>query len=205
MEKIMGNAQNILILMAKYPDPGRVKTRLARSEGEKRAADLCRKMTEIVVARTRSDGGDYNRVLFFHPPEAAGKFRRWFGFFRQRPQSGRDLGERMRKAFEETLSEAQRVVMIGSDCVDLDSDLVRDAFRRLRTADLVLGPAKDGGYYLIGLSRVHPELFEGIAWGTAAVFSETCRRAGILGLKTSFLPEREDIDTEKQLWRLGET
>ncbi|MBI2980874.1 MAG: TIGR04282 family arsenosugar biosynthesis glycosyltransferase, partial [Deltaproteobacteria bacterium] len=192
---------------AKYPEPGRVKTRLARAIGLERAALLYKEMIETVVRRTaplplpppsRGGGGgegEYRRTLCFDPPERENDFRKWLPSLDLRRQGGGDLGQRMSAAFQESLAnDLDRTVLIGTDCTEIDRSLLCDAFQQLEGADLVLGPAKDGGYYLIGMKKAHPFLFEEIPWSTNKVLHETLQKAGRENLKIELLKTLSDID-----------
>jgi uncharacterized protein len=111
-------------------------------------------------------------------------------------QEGPDLGARMSSAFDEAFGRgAERVAIVGGDVPGLSRDDVGVALAALQDHDLVLGPARDGGYYLIGLGQRRPALFEGVAWGTGSVFATTMERAAALGLSVRVLEERRDIDT----------
>jgi len=121
-------------------------------------------------------------------------------FFTPHRQQGRDLGERMARAFIRAFAGgARRVVLMGTDCPGVDSALLRRAFAALEENDLVLGPAHDGGYYLIGQRRHNSGLFTGMPWGTAAVLPETLARAGECGLRVFLLDTLHDIDTPEDL------
>lgn len=189
--------KNELLIFAKYPEPGKVKTRLARTVGPVEAAVRYRGMIDAVMQKTQTTNGEYHRILCFDPPERGDDFRKWFSSLEMRPQCGGDLGKRMIVAFQESLANgAGRAVLIGTDCVEVDRSLLSDAFDRLEKADLVLGPAKDGGYYLIGMKAVHPSLFEGIPWSTEKVLEETLDKAGRSRLKVELLKTLSDLDEE---------
>lgn len=197
--------QNVLVIFAKYPEAGKVKSRLAQTIGGANAASAYKTMVEIVVRNTKPCNGEYERVLYYDPPELREKFQSWLQMSHQQPQSGDNLGDRMKKALSQALTEAKLAVLIGTDCIDVDRSLILKAFQELEEADLVLGPAKDGGYYLIGCKQVYPELFIGIDWSTECVLSQTLQIAKNSNLYVSLLPELEDIDTSEQYYgRLGE-
>ncbi|HSA59206.1 MAG TPA: TIGR04282 family arsenosugar biosynthesis glycosyltransferase [bacterium] len=191
---------NHLLIFAKYPEPGKVKTRLARSVGLERAALLYKEMAETVVVKTAPVNGEYARTLHFDPPEKSRDFEVWFPSLAIKPQCAGDLGLRMKSAIEESFrSGADRVVLIGSDCPDLDRPLVLESFRKLESSDLVIGPATDGGYYLIGMSRrglarQAPALFDGVLWSTASVLRETLEKAEKIGIPYALLPTLSDVD-----------
>jgi hypothetical protein len=151
-------------------------------------------MVETMIGRTTPRNGEYRRTLCFDPAERERDFANWFSTLDLRPQCAGDLGVRMRAAIEESLARgADRVVLIGSDCPDLDRDLILEAFRRLEASDLVIGPATDGGYYLIGMKNVH-DIFTEIPWSTGRVFQETMEKVKGAGLKVALLPTLSDVD-----------
>jgi rSAM/selenodomain-associated transferase 2/rSAM/selenodomain-associated transferase 1 len=129
------------------------------------------------------------------------RFSAWLGgdlFYR--PQQGRDLGERMDRAFRRAFREgAEAVILVGTDAPGLTPSMMKEGFRALEGADVVLGPAKDGGYTLIGLSAPRPELFRSIPWGTSEVLKETLAAVRASGLRARLLPELEDVDRPEDL------
>jgi len=118
------------------------------------------------------------------------------------PQRGADLGERMHYAFTTTLARHQRCVLIGTDCPELTADDVRLAAAALTDHDVVIQPALDGGYVLIGLRALQPELFAGVTWGEATVMAQTQERIELAGLRAALLPPRSDLDTPDDYRRL---
>lgn len=137
--------------------------------------------------------------LYFAPENAGAEIRHWLRpGWSARPQEAGDLGARMSAAFEEAFAEgAQRVALIGSDCPEiLDTD-IQAAWDALREHDVVLGPALDGGYWLIGLRQPQPALFNGVSWSTGAVLRETLDRVSRAGLRAFLLRTLRDIDTEE--------
>lgn len=191
-----------LLIFAKYPENGKVKSRLARTIGATNAALAYKTMVEIVVKNTRPCNGEFAQVLYYDPPELRKKFQSWLQINHLRPQFRGNLGERMKRAFSHTLAKTKQAILIGTDCIDVDRSLILKAFQDLEKSDLVLGPAKDGGYYLIGCKRVYPAIFTEIDWGTERVFSQTLRVAEKLKLHVSCLPQLEDIDTGEQIWKI---
>lgn len=193
-----------LIIFTRYPEPGKTKTRMIPALGEEGAAKLQRQMTEDTLAKAK-------KLQAFHPVSVEVNFaggnqqlmELWLGadvIYRQ--QSEGDLGERMASAFEKALAAGMTgVVIIGTDCPDLNPQIMAEAFQFLKAQDLVLGPAQDGGYYLIGLRRLIPELFVGINWGTSQVRQQTVEIADNLGLAIAFLPMLHDIDRPEDLGR----
>lgn len=192
------------MIFTRYPEPGKAKTRMIPVLGERGAAELHRSLTEITVGTIR-DLSDSPAAVIYYYGGTEEKIRVWLGDrFSYRAQRGADLGERLRNAFEEGFATgAGAIVAIGTDCPDLTPAILQDAFDRLLDRDLVLGPASDGGYYLIGLRRVYPELFASIDWGTSSVLATTRAIATRLGLSVAYLPELSDIDRPEDLARLG--
>ncbi|RMG63674.1 MAG: glycosyltransferase [Calditrichaeota bacterium] len=193
MQKKCSN--NLLILFAKAPLPGQVKTRMQPPLSAQQAVTLYWAMGRDLVAQL-SGSGQYDFCVYYSPAEAREAVARWLGkglaFY---PQSSGNLGERMATAFGETLQRYRRVVIIGCDLPTLTAQTVQQAFAALDEADVVLGPTEDGGYYLIGLKQVQPVLFQNIDWSTDAVFKQTLARARQAGLKVSLLPCERDLDT----------
>ncbi len=191
----------IVFVFVKAPVPGRVKTRLAASLGSVEAARLYRSLAHRIVERVAAGG--YRTVVYFDPPGAAAEVRAWLGAGREyRPQPQGDLGERLRQAFADGFEEADCVSVVGTDIPDLDRAAVERSFELVSASegpDAVFGPALDGGYYLLALSRPAPGLFEGIAWSTGAVLEESLRRAEALGLTVGFLDSLADIDRGEDL------
>lgn len=189
----MHDSTTILGLFAKWPSAGSVKTRLARDTSPEFAAQVAGAFLRDSLIRF----GDLpvERIVVFDPPGAADGFSALVGGrWRLQPQAVGDLGIRLNQFFGDAfLGKSARVVAVGSDSPTLPLDYVMQAFDRLRQCDVVLGPAMDGGYYLIGLSRPAPELFDGIRWSTSNVLGQTVERLGSLSL--SLLPPWFDVDT----------
>lgn len=188
--------QDALLVFLKRPAAGEVKTRLAAALGSAVAADLYRVLAEEVVRRTAPREAEYARLLFFTPPEARGEMEAWLPGEAWLAQQGADLGARMDAAFAEAFRRgARRAALVGSDSPWVSRERVLEALRSLDDHDAVLGPASDGGYYLLALDRPRPELFQGIAWSTPSVFAATVERAGALGLAVRMLGVLPDVDT----------
>jgi hypothetical protein len=159
------------------------------------ALDLYRCFVTDTVALCRKAG--YAPSIFFHPPNSRDALIEWLGReLAYEAQEGNSLGERMYAAFRSVFHGCRRAVLIGTDMPDLPPSLVEEAFRSLETHDAVIGPAFDGGYYLIGLSSdsLSSDLFQGLPWGSALVFELTRRILEEHGLKFSLLPRWRDID-----------
>jgi len=199
-------AADILIVFVKEPRPGAVKTRLAAALGDEHAAQLYRALAEAEVRRTKPARGEYDRLFFFTPADAGAVLARWFPGETFLPQKGADLGQRMANAFEAAFARgARRVAIVGTDVPGVSRALVTEALLALGDHDVVVGPAHDGGYYLLALDRPRPMLFDAIPWSTCAVLAATAERAAVLGLRLSVLETLSDIDTLEDLrreWRM---
>ncbi len=196
-----------LILFTRYPEAGVTKTRLIPALGPVGAADLQRRMTAHVLSRAealarsravaievRFEGGNEDRM------------RAWLGGgHRYRRQGGGDIGERMRLALTDAFNEGiERAVLIGSDIPGITTDLMANAFDRMAKDDIVLGPAVDGGYYLIGLGRPAwdrggENLLRDIPWGGEKVLAATRAKIGALGFNVFLLDTLADIDRPEDL------
>jgi uncharacterized protein len=192
-----------LIIVAKEPIAGLVKTRLAASIGAERTAALYRCFLQDTIALARRVPA-CDLALSFWPPDAAPHFRALDPAALLLPQSGADFGHRLLSAFEQAAAAGyDELVLIGSDNPSLPPDYVTQAFAALAAAPAVLGPSEDGGYYLIGMRTPQPALFErGIAWSTAHVAQQTSALAAAAGLAMARVPPWYDIDTLADLQRL---
>lgn len=196
-----------LIVFAKLPVAGRVKTRLAATIGEASALQVHLRLLEAAFTLAQACGADTLEWRFDDAgaptdgPSGAllGELaaRGW----RIAPQRGSELGERMREALETALAAGERPVLIGGDCPSLAASDLRDAFRALDSADAVFAPAEDGGYALVGLSRPAASLFEQVPWGTHAVMASTRARAEAAGMHLHLLRTVWDVDVEADLRR----
>jgi rSAM/selenodomain-associated transferase 1 len=191
----------LLAMFAKFWQPGAVKTRLAASLGPVRAAAIHRLFVETLVRRF--DAVADERVIAFAPPEAVDAFQGIVGDrWKLAQQATGDLGRRMKAFFAQSLARYERVVLIGSDSPDLPNEYVTQAIEALESHDVVLGPATDGGYYLVGVARQLPEIFDGIDWGTAQVWEQTLAHLRTVPRRWHELPGWYDIDHERSLHAL---
>ncbi|PSB23540.1 hypothetical protein C7B69_14250 [filamentous cyanobacterium Phorm 46] len=195
-----------LIVFTRYPEPGITKTRLIPVLGKAGAANLHRLMAQRTIARALSlQNSRQLSVEIHHTGDSQQQMQDWLGtdLIYQNQIDG-DLGARMAAAFQNSFdSGVDKVAIIGTDCPDLKAEILAQAFDELSDRDLVLGPAKDGGYYLIGMRRAIPELFEGIKWGTSEVFASTRAIAQNLDLNIAYLPTLADIDLPEDLLGLN--
>jgi rSAM/selenodomain-associated transferase 2/rSAM/selenodomain-associated transferase 1 len=196
------NHRERLIVFTRYPEAGKTKTRLIPSLGADGAAHLQRQMTEHVLSKIRRLAAMRRvSVEVYYEGGNEDLMKAWLGpLFAYRPQSQGDLAHRMSCAFEAAFaSEIGTAVIIGSDIPGITTDILQQAFDILQHKDLVLGPANDGGYYLIGLQnasfhRAHPALFTDIPWGTDKVLGKSLNIAANYGLSFELLKELSDVD-----------
>jgi rSAM/selenodomain-associated transferase 1 len=185
--------------MAKGPQVGKVKTRLADDIGKQAALGLYQQLLDRSAELVATlDASEYVRVLMYTPADARPAFEKHYsGFDFLSEQSGADLGQRMQYAFERLLAmpEADRAILIGSDIPDLSGRIIELASRLLDRNDLVLGPTTDGGYYLIGMRQVCGPLFVGPTWGCSTVYADTISLAAEYGLSIARLCMLRDLDT----------
>lgn len=163
--------EDLLMIFTRNPELGKCKTRLAASVGDETALEIYTFLLEHTVKVTVPL--KVNKRVYYS--EKIGVDDLWQKEkFQKKLQQGKGLGERMAKAFKNGFEDGfKRIVIIGSDLFDLSTDEVSMAFEKLHTHDYVLGPARDGGYYLLGMTRFDPELFTGKSWGTNTVLQDT--------------------------------
>ena len=183
-------------LLAKYPEAGKVKTRLARDVGAEGAAIIYKTIAERVFRDTSPDGDSgFERMIFYSPPEYRGRFESWIPGEELLPQKGRDIGDIMQNALKDLFDlGTSKAVIAGVDIPDLDRAIICDAFLKLENADAVIGPAEDGGYYLIGMKAEYPAIFQDISWSTGKVFDQTVRTIEKMGLRYSTVRTLYDVD-----------
>ncbi len=199
---LVAERQRVIVFL-KVPTPGAVKTRLIPALGPTGAASLYRAMVGDLLQRlTRLRGVELE--LRFAPPGARASIRRWLGGrHRLAPQRGADLGARMVAAFRDAFRDGcSRCVIVGSDVPGLGAPHVARALARLERSDVVLGPSRDGGYYLVGLGAPRPRLFMRMPWSTAMVLYETLSRAAQQDLRVGMLRTLADVDEPADLARL---
>jgi rSAM/selenodomain-associated transferase 1 len=194
-----------LLFFVKNPERGKVKSRLAAVIGDDSAVSLYKNLVAQMLSTLK--GGTFPLYICFFPKNAQKPIKNWLGrAYRYIPQKGKDLGERMRNSFIDAFAMGyKRVVLIGSDIPDLPMKYIEEAFKSLKEMDAVMGPAYDGGYYLIGFKdkTFSPQVFEGIAWGTKSVFDETTKKLKRLRRAVRTLPCKRDIDTVEDLRNLS--
>ncbi len=188
---------DLLIIFYRNPELGKVKTRLAATVGDEKALAIYLKLashTRSIVTEV-----DCDRIVWYS--NFVDTEDNWPNQqFKKEVQQGSDLGSKMEFAFEHAFRQGySRVCIIGTDCLELTEEIVRDAFGKLKNHDAVLGPALDGGYYLLGIKKVHPEFFTNKIWSTDSVFSKTVEDFKRLNLSYHLLPTLRDVDTADDL------
>lgn len=181
----------LIIVFLKAPRPGAVKTRLAQSIGPEAACQAYIEMCRSVLETLR----DFNRVqIRFTPDDAHQEIQQLLQpGWNSAPQGNGNLGDRMERAFQETVGPA---ILIGTDCPAIEAPDLDESRSALDSHPIVIGPARDGGYWLIGMREYNANLFRGINWSTQTVFEETMARAEQANLSVYSLRELSDIDTE---------
>jgi len=183
--------KDALIILFKNPLPGKVKTRIAKDLGDTKALEVYHKLLSHTLSITK---------------ELPVKKYLYYGFFidekdqwesevyQKRLQVPGDLGDRMYIAFQEVLLNHDRVVIIGSDCIELSSKILLEAFDSLKKNDFVIGPTFDGGYYLLGMNAFRPEVLQDISWSSEKVYTQTISKIESLGLSFASLRKLHDVD-----------
>lgn len=192
-----------VLFFAKSPVAGQVKTRFIPTLGVEGALALHEQLIRLTWQRV-TDGGQWPMELWMSDAGQEQRFSRLCSQQQMYVQQGEDLGQRMYHALNHALQRAPNVLVIGADCVSLDVEYVSDAVSRLRAgAKVVLGPAEDGGYVLLGIRHQVPApLFEDVDWGTASVLNQTRVKLLELALEWQELPTRWDVDVPDDLKRL---
>ena len=190
-----------LIVFAREPVPGQVKTRLIPALGADGAAQLYRRLLGIALRATAATPCAHRQLWCAGAPAAGGECARLAAGHgcTLHHQGAGDLGARISAALTEALAATDRAVLIGSDCPDYTPAYLSAALAALDDHDAVLGPAADGGYVLIGLRRPAPALFTGISWSTPTVLAETRAALRQLGLTWAELPTLHDLDCPEDL------
>ncbi|MGI8601238.1 MAG: TIGR04282 family arsenosugar biosynthesis glycosyltransferase [Chitinophagaceae bacterium] len=188
--------QDILIIFYKNLVRGKVKTRLAATIGVDNAFDIYKAMVEEVHFLSQKIKID--RIIYYS--DHITKDDIWNNEYKKELQRGANLGEKMMNAFKDVFQMGySKAVVIGTDCPSLTEDIINDAFNKLNNNDIVIGPAFDGGYYLLGMKILHTSLFQNIEWSTSQVLEQTTAKMNSHNLSYSLLQELHDIDEEKDL------
>ena len=190
-----------VLLFVKMPGESNIKSRLAMTLGNDASVDIYKCFVADIIGTLKKSA--YPVIAFYYPPDAGDAASKWLGDDLPRfLQRGVDIGDRMKNAFVSSFSWGlEKAVIIGSDIPDLTAEALDEAFLSLNDSDAVIGPASDGGYYLIGFRRETflPGVFQKITWGGDSVFSQTMELFGKSGAKVYVLPEHSDVDTIEDL------
>jgi rSAM/selenodomain-associated transferase 1 len=197
-----------VIVMVKYPRAGAVKTRLGSEIGTEKACELYREFVRILLETCWATG--FDTVISSHPGHPVFDYQDWLGHgFQYMVQQGPDLGHKMRDAFEQAFTLGyDRVILTGSDLPHLPGAVIVEAAQKTETFDVVIGPALDGGYYLVAMTRERfcPGMFDDIPWSTADVLNMTLERLAAGQCEFCLLKPLRDIDTLADLRAVsGET
>lgn len=197
--------ENCLIIFVRNPEKGKVKTRLAKDFGESETLELYKNFIRDILERTKSD--KYEIRVFAWPPGSDVHLAKIFGAtYKYRHQKGNDLGSRMRHAISESFEEGfKKVILIGSDVPHIKNDVIEAGFLSLEKKNSVIGPAKDGGYYLIGFNKesFFEDAFKDIEWGQNTVYDKTLKKLDKVGY--AVLDLMGDIDYLEDLMEFYRT
>lgn len=183
-------SKKLLILFTRNPELGRVKTRLAQEVGDKKALAIYRFLIRHTVKITQPVSAD--KVVYYSENITENDY--WnSNFFQKKLQTGNDLGQRMKNAFSKGFSEGyQQIIIMGTDLYDIKTADIEFAFSTLENHEAILGPAEDGGYYLLGLTHLIPNLFENKNWSTPSVLPDTLN--DLTNINYKLLQKRNDVD-----------
>ena len=191
--------KNALIIFIKNIEKGKVKTRLAATVGDDKALQIY----QALLGHTRKVASEVGAIRYLFYSSHLEKDEWPEKDFEKHVQTGDDLGIRMANGFKKVFEKNKNVVIIGSDCASLNSNILKRAFTLLTKTDFVVGPAQDGGYYLLGMNEYEPSVFENIEWSTESVFSKTIENIELLNKKYALLPVLSDIDYEEDWLKYG--
>ena len=192
--------ENLLIVLVRNPELGRVKTRLAATVGNENALEIYKKLLEHTATLTAGVKSD--KWVFYS--DYIDEFDQFpASIFDKYIQSGDSLGDRMTNAIRTGFDQGyHKVTIIGSDCYELTEEIITNAFNALEEKDFTIGPAKDGGYYLLGMNSFHPQLFQNKEWSQENVFLDTMLDVKELNSTCHILPTLSDVDYKEDLGEL---
>ncbi|WP_121666893.1 TIGR04282 family arsenosugar biosynthesis glycosyltransferase [Mesonia aquimarina] len=184
------SSAKLLLVFVRHPELGKCKTRLAKSIGNEAALEIYKTLLSHTASIIKNIDAD-KQIWYTEDVVENDLWQR--DYFSKKQQHGNDLGERMQFAFQEGFQAGYRqIVIVGSDIYDLSEKIISDAFSALDQDDYVIGPAKDGGYYLLGMNQLNSAVFQNKKWSTASVFKDTLK--SMSNKKVTLLPELNDID-----------
>jgi uncharacterized protein len=189
--------RSLLIIFYRNPKVGKVKTRLAATVGKEKALEIFRKLS--LHTKTITENLAVDKIVFYS--DAIDLIDMWpNATFLKALQQGEDLGRRMKHAFVAGFETGYKsICAVGTDCFELTEGIIKQAFEALESFDAVIGPARDGGYYLIGMNKPHVSIFKNKEWSTESVLGDTLNDFESLGLTYLKLQELRDVDTENDL------
>ncbi len=193
------NPNRSLIIFVRSPKLGKVKTRLAKEVGDEKALAIYIQL--LAHTRKVAQSIDAIRHLFYSDEIIDDDWSRTY--FEKSLQIDGDLGDKMQHAMSKALETSDKTIIIGSDCPHLESDIIESAFAALDKSDVVVGPTFDGGYYLIGIKKMHTELFQNMTWSVESVYDETIDRIKKIGLTYVALTKLSDIDYKEDWDKYG--
>ena len=187
-------------MFCKYPGEGNVKTRIAKTIGNEFAVNLYKILAEHIFQELLKTENVFP-YLFYDNNLNRDKIKKWAGAeFSFELQEGNDLGEKMYHAFKKVIDRGSaKTIIVGTDIPDISSEVIQKAIGALNNSDVVIGPANDGGYYLLGMKKLYRSFFTGIEWSKHTVLKKTLEKINSLNLSYSMLPELIDIDSEEDL------
>jgi len=193
----MNKDKDALIVFVKNPLPGKVKTRLAQKIGVKNALSIYQKLLNHTLKTILPLTQD---VIIYYADEVIIDDM-WAGHpFLKEKQTGIDLGDKMNNAFKDCFSKGyKKICIIGSDNLEIITEIIEQAFHELNDTDIVIGPSTDGGYYLVGMKAQYSEIFKNKSWSTSRVLEETINDLDNQTISYSLLKTLSDIDTYKDL------
>ena len=191
------NLKSALIIFVRNPVLGKVKTRLAATLGNKRALEIYK----LLLAHTNEISKNLSAGKYIFYEDFINDNDIWQNdIYKKQLQTGDSLGERMKNAFAKLFQkEYEKIIIIGSDCYELSTDILNEAFHSLIKADVVIGPAKDGGYYLLGMNHFVPQLFDDKKWSSNSVYTDTVNQIKALNKNFTSLAILSDVDEEKDI------
>ncbi|MCY7350867.1 MAG: TIGR04282 family arsenosugar biosynthesis glycosyltransferase [Cytophagaceae bacterium] len=195
---LAAHAHQALLVFIKNPRAGYVKTRIAQELGDEKALRIYQLL--LTSTRQTTEGLPFRKFLFYS--DFVDETDEWNSpNYEKKVQHGPTLGDRMNDAFQKVLAEkgVTRAIIVGSDCPELSGSLLIKAFIALETHDFVIGPARDGGYYLLGMKQVEGKIFRNKTWSTASVLRDTLDDLGRLNKSFYLLPVLSDVDTVADL------
>ena len=186
-----------LMIFAKNPEYGKVKTRLAATTGDAQALFIYEQLLKHTISVTKDL--PFDKIIFYS--DSVIEKDDWENtIYQKKIQQGKSLGSKMKNAFKSSFTGGyEKIVIIGTDCFELDEKHILKAFEQLKKVDIVIGPAKDGGYYLLGMKKLYGGIFENVDWSTDKVLKQTRGICKQLNLSVFLLRELNDIDDEEDL------